>query len=259
MKFEIKSRWDGSVLFSIETESWRLAVEAALKARANLRYADLRSANLRYADLRYANLSYANLRSADLSSADLSYADLRSADLSSADLSYADLSSADLSSADLRSADLSSADLSSADLSSADLSSADLSYAKNLSPFLCTPLLMLLDQPGKIRAYKLVNADGEGPYNGGIKYEMDGEYSEKKANTDPNKHCGAGINLATLDWCMKEWREGYKILIAEFTAKDIAAIPTGTDGKFRCKKVKIVGEVDLKKIGLVKEAEKVRP
>ena len=26
MKFEIKSRWDGSILFSIEAESWKLAV-----------------------------------------------------------------------------------------------------------------------------------------------------------------------------------------------------------------------------------------
>jgi len=30
MKFEIKSRFDSSVLFSIETESWKLALEAAV-------------------------------------------------------------------------------------------------------------------------------------------------------------------------------------------------------------------------------------
>jgi len=50
---------------------------------------------------------------------------------------------------------------------------------------------------------------------------------------------------------MSEWQEGNKILIAEFEAKDIAAIPTATDGKFRCHKVKIVGEKDLKEIGLI--------
>ena len=36
MKFEIKSRSTGSVLFSLEAESMRLCVEAAVKSRANL-------------------------------------------------------------------------------------------------------------------------------------------------------------------------------------------------------------------------------
>jgi hypothetical protein len=169
MKFEIKSWMNGSVLFSIETDSWKLAVEAAVKAKAdlssanlssanlrsanlssadlsyadlrsadlssanlssaNLRSANLSSANLRSANLSYANLSYANLSYADLSSANLSYANLRSANLSYANLSYANLSSADLSSANLRSADLRSADLRSANLSYADLSYADLRSA----------------------------------------------------------------------------------------------------------------------------------
>ena len=63
--------------------------------------------------------------------------------------------------------------------------------------------------------------------------------------------CAKGISLATLDWCMNEWQPGYRILIAEFTAKDIASIPIATDGKFRVKKCKIVGEKNLKEIGLI--------
>ena len=74
MKFEIKNCFSGELIFSIETDTWKLAVEAAIKAKADLSSADLRSANLRSADLRSANLSYANLRSADLRSADLSSA-----------------------------------------------------------------------------------------------------------------------------------------------------------------------------------------
>ncbi len=101
MKFEIKHKITGSILFSIETSSWKLAVEAAIKSKTDLSYADLRYADLHSADLRSADLS-----SADLSSADLSYADLRYADLSSANLRSADLRFADLRSADLRSADL---------------------------------------------------------------------------------------------------------------------------------------------------------
>jgi len=221
VKIEIKHRFSGSVLFSLKTESIKLCVEAGIRAGANLSSANLSYANLSSADLRYADLSYANL----------SYANLSSADLRSADLRYADLSYANLRSADLR--------------------YADLSYAKNINKYLVTPIRMLFDQPAKIRAYKLVNSENVGPFNGGIIYLKGKSYSVK-ANTDENKQCAAGINLATLDWCMREWREGYKILVVEFTAKDIAAIPTATDGKFRVSKCKVVGEKDLKEIGLIK-------
>jgi hypothetical protein len=134
MKIEIKHRLDQSILFSVESKNIKLAVEAAIKAKANLRFASLGSASLRSADLRSADLRSADLRSADLRSADLRSADLRfaslgSADLRSADLRFADLRSADLRFASLGSADLRSADLRSADLRFADPSSADLRFA----------------------------------------------------------------------------------------------------------------------------------
>jgi hypothetical protein len=50
---------------------------------------------------------------------------------------------------------------------------------------------------------------------------------------------------------MKQWRQDYRILIVEFTAKDIACIPITTDGKFRLHRCKVVGEKDLKEIGLI--------
>ena len=240
MKIEIKSRFTGAVLFSVEAGSMKAALEIAVNKGAYLRSADLRSAYLRSADLRSAYLRSAYLRSADLSGANLSGAYLRSAYLRSANLRSAYLSGADLS----------GANLSGADLRSADLRSADLSGAKGINKHLCTSLLLLLDQPGKIRAYKLVNSEMEGPYNGGIKYEVGKIFKVADANTDDTVQCAAGINLATLDWCMKEWQEGYRILVAEFTAKDIAAIPTATDGKFRVHKCKIVDEKDLVEIGL---------
>ena len=172
-------------------------------------------------------------------------ANLSGADLSGADLSGADLSGANLSGADLSGADLCSADLSGANLSGANLSGAHLSGARGVQPHACTPLLMLHDQPGAIRAYKLVTAECAGPFKGGIAYAVGKSYAVTDANTDVAKHCGAGINLATLDWCLREWREGCRILIAEFTAADIAAIPTATDGKFRVHRCRIVAEKDL--------------
>ena len=66
MLFEIKHRFSGSVLFSLETESLKLCVEAAVKDGANLYGADLRGADLRGADLYGADLRGADLYGADL-------------------------------------------------------------------------------------------------------------------------------------------------------------------------------------------------
>lgn len=132
-----------------------------------------------------------------------------------------------------------------ADLSRANLSGANLSGAKGIIPERCTPLLMLLDQPGAMRAYKLVTAEGLGPFNGGITYRVGDSCEVLNASTDPLQPCAAGINVATLDWCLANWQPGYRVLIVEFTAADIAAIPTATDGKFRLHRCAVVGEKDI--------------
>jgi uncharacterized protein YjbI with pentapeptide repeats len=246
MKFEIKSWLNGSVLFEADCTSLFECLKLALKAKANLH-----RANLHGADLRGANLRGADLREANLRGANLIRSDLREADLIEANLRGANLRGADLRGANLIRSNLRGANLIRSDLREADLIGANLIRAKGVNSFRCTPLKILLDQPGKIRAYKLVKENLEGPYNGGIKYHKGKKVEVKDANTDESEHCGAGINLATLDWVMREWKEGFKILVAEFTAKDIAAIPTATDGKFRVFRCKIVGEKDLKEIGLI--------
>ena len=76
MLHEIKNRWTGAVIFSLETTSMRLTVKAAIEAGADLREADLREADLREADLCGADLRGANLRGADLRGANLSEANL---------------------------------------------------------------------------------------------------------------------------------------------------------------------------------------
>ena len=108
--FTIKSRWNGTALFSAGAETLRDVVQQAVQGGANLDGAYLGSANLRGAYLGSAYLS-----GADLSGADLNGADLRGADLRGADLRGADLRGANLRSADLRSADLSGAYLSGED------------------------------------------------------------------------------------------------------------------------------------------------
>ena len=59
--FEIKNRFTGSVIFSLECASMKICVEAAFSAGANLRGANLVGAYLRGANLRGANLDGANL------------------------------------------------------------------------------------------------------------------------------------------------------------------------------------------------------
>jgi len=161
---------------------------------------------------------------------------------------------ADLSNADLREhaglirvANLSGSNLSRSDLSWSDLSGSNLSRSKGIPPERITPLLILRDQPGKIRAYKLVNADYQSPIRstGKLTYTPGETLEVKDADTDPLKQCAAGISLCTLDWCLREWREGYHVMLCEFTAKDIACIPTATDGKFRVTKAKVLREYDI--------------
>ena len=165
------------------------------------------------------------------------------------------LHDANLYGANLCDANLRGADLYGADLCCANLRDANLRGAKGASLARSSPLYLLRDQPGRIRAYKLVREDGQGPYNGGITYEVGESYEVEDADVDETVSCGAGINVATMDWCLGEWQPGYKILIVSFTAKDIAAIPLGTDGKFRLHRCKVVGEKGLSEFGLIEEEE----
>ena len=115
-KFEIKNRWDGTIIYQDEAESFKALVQSAVKSRADLSGANLFWANLSGANLSGANLSGANLYGANLSGADLSGANLFWADLSGANLSRANLSGANLYGANLSGANLYGANLSGADL-----------------------------------------------------------------------------------------------------------------------------------------------
>jgi hypothetical protein len=81
MKFEIKSRWGGSVLFSVEAGDIKVALEMGVKARANLAGANLAGANLDGANLAGANLDGAYLDGANLARANLAGAYLARANL----------------------------------------------------------------------------------------------------------------------------------------------------------------------------------
>ncbi len=93
-------------------------------------------------------------------------------------------------------------------------------------------------QPGNVRLFKLVDAALQSPIQATekIQYAIGESLAVGDADTDESAQCSSGINVASLDWCLREWREGWRILIVEFTAADIAAIPVGSDGKIRLRR-----------------------
>jgi uncharacterized protein YjbI with pentapeptide repeats len=268
----VRNRWTGEVQFTAKVAcdpnaplpiKLGLAVKWAIKSMANLSGANLTGANLYGANLTRADLYGANLTWADLTGADLTRADLTGADLTRADLSGANLTGANLYGANLTRADLSWAALTGAALSWANLSGANLSGAKGHIPERTTALAALPYMTGVsagcIAAFKLVNHKGEGHVNGGIKYPLGEVVEEPHANCDPGAHCGAGLNIADLPWVLREYVEGYRVLLVEHRPEDIAAIPYGTDGKYRVKRLKVLRDItdELRANGVFGPAETV--
>lgn len=89
MRYEIRHRLTGCVLFSAEAESLCTCVLAACADGVNLSGADLSDADLRGVNLRGTDLRGAYLRGAYLRGVNLSGTDLRGTDLRGADLSGA--------------------------------------------------------------------------------------------------------------------------------------------------------------------------
>ena len=106
MKFEIRHRFSGAVLFSLETESMKLCVEAAVQSRVSLDYARLDGARLDGASLVGARLVEARLDGARLDGASLDGASLDYARLDGARLDGASLVGASLDGARLDGASL---------------------------------------------------------------------------------------------------------------------------------------------------------
>ena len=93
--YQIKSRFSGKILFEMECTSFKVCVEAAISAGADLTKANLFEADLTGANLTRVNLTRANLFGAHLFGADLTRADLTEADLTRANLFGANLTGAD--------------------------------------------------------------------------------------------------------------------------------------------------------------------
>ena len=138
IKQDIVNRFSGAVMFTAEIEcapdalpsiKLGLAVQVAVKARANLADANLADANLADANLADAYLAGANLARANLAGANLAGANLAGANLADANLAGANLARANLARANLPRANLAGANLADANLARANLARAYLARA----------------------------------------------------------------------------------------------------------------------------------
>ena len=146
---------------------------------------------------------------------------------------------------DLRGADLTGAYLADAYLTDAYLTDADLAGAIGITPYKTQPLYALRMSATPVTLFGLVNADGQGIYDGGITYAVGHVVEIADYDTDETHGCGAGINLGTLQWCLKQWSEGYRVLRVTVEPADIVAIPLMSDGKLRVRRCTVVDEIDV--------------
>ena len=133
----------------------------------------------------------------------------------------------------------------------ANLRGANLRGAKNLSPLYWDNLNILRMQKGKLRAFKYLNGDESPIDDKKLTYKVDKTVIEKDYDDSDLVSCSKGLNVATLEWCLREGNiESNNFIEVEFKASDIVAIPYNSDGKFRVKKLKVIRKIpkaELKK------------
>jgi len=233
MKWQIKHRYNKTILFEMEAEFFRQAVEEAVKTGADLSGADLSGVNLSG-----ANLYRANLRGADLSGADLYRADLYRANLPGADLYRANLSGVNLSGANLYRANLSGVNLSGANLYLANLSGANLSDTKNLVKIMGV-------EPGNFYWKRFE----EGLCNNNYQFYI-GLNTLRKGEvfaSDDRVVCShPGFHFASRSWCAVNYPN--RPLEAKIRIPDDAQInePWATDGKASADKIEILQVFEIR-------------
>jgi hypothetical protein len=219
---------------------------------ANFGGANFSKASMKGATMRGANLGNANFSAAIMAGAICTDSNMGGAIFKNADMTGANLNGSYLGGATFDGANMRAAHVTTSYLSGADFAGCEVGRAVGVNKHLITPLRILLDQPGKIRAYKLVTTAGESTDGQKHVCEVGKSLEVQSASVDESAHIGPGITLSTLDLCIRELLDDRKILVAEFEAGDIAAIPTGSNGLFRVHRCAFVGEKKPEDAGLPK-------
>ena len=129
-----------------------------------------------------------------------------------------------------------------ANLPGADLSRADLSRAKNI------PLVFNTFLPGvEYTAFKAVTKELQslmvhGDVGTSLDYSIGNIVTVKNANTDRRELCASGINVAYMEYILKNHMKN-TIVLVEFYGQDVAAVPYASDGKFRLHRCTVIRDV----------------
>jgi hypothetical protein len=109
-------------------------------------------------------------------------------------------------------------------------------------------LAKLDNHVGRVRAFKYTSLEGKSPTRSGseaLTYRVGDIVSVKKADKSKSVDCSYGINLASKDWIKPKVLYGsYRVFACEFEIEDLAAVPSGSDGKFRVFKCEVMEELD---------------
>lgn len=206
---------------------------------ADLSQAELAGAAFWGCDFRGATLTGAWLPGAsfcgcDLSGADFSGACLRGADLSGCKLIGVRMVGANLSGTDLAYAEFQNADLSYSCLDGVYLLGKELAGARGIVVDATTPLAILKEQRGPLRAFAMARKDGEAFSGGGVYLSVGCEYFDPEADTNETVLRGRGLDVGTFRECVIYYlgNKGYclaadRIFLVEFMPEDIAAMPVG--------------------------------
>jgi hypothetical protein len=82
-----------------------------------------------------------------------------------------------------------------------------------------------------------------------ITYKV-GEEFEAEVDKDKLNECGAGLNVASLEWCLRDTNgniDDYKYIEVSFDPKDLT-VPYLSDGKFRVSKFKVERKLTKKEL-----------
>ena len=149
--------------------------------------------------------------------------------------------------ADLSRADLSGANLSEADLSGANLFGADLSEANGFFDGLTWAANAFETTVDGVVVYKVQSSNPMYSPPKDWKY-IPGEVLTAIVNPLPTVACACGVNVATLEWCLKNYKDqkGCKLwkCLIRWPWLIETVVPYNTDGKIRCSRVELLEVVE---------------
>ena len=129
---------------------------------------------------------------------DLSHASFGGNALQNVTFNECNLSNTSFSRSKIRNTEFVDCNLSEIYLNDADLTKEQIKKLQRKNH-----LSILFDLPGTLYAYKFVDNHYQTTYQN-FQYEIGKSYDfTKETNSNPLATCGPGLNVATIDWCIK--------------------------------------------------------